>query len=183
MAEPDDGLMEQGFHSLYACNGAAGDEWMMVLSPEGDTHRLIGLCREGPRLRGQVRQVAGRLGAIIAALPTQRHTIALGRYRLACLGAASRLHFDGDDLDPDALPEPLTRDQGWSLRVGPPVELAQRRHLPADLRARLRGRGEVAPDRPHPLDYVGVRLTLTPIGLMLANRPLSLPRAVPLRSR
>jgi hypothetical protein len=183
MAEPESGLMERGFYSLYACDGEGVDDMMMILSPEGDTHRLIGLCRDGGRMRGQVRQVAGRLGAIIAALPPAHRPVALGRYRLGCLGSVSRLHFDGDDDGGDILAAPLTREQGWSLRVGPPAELAQRRHLPAELRARLRAQEEVAPDRPHPLDYVGVRLTLAPIGMVVTSRPLPLPRAAPLRGR
>ena len=169
MADPDSGLLEQGFFSLYASDGPGAGGLLLVLSPEGDTHRLISLEHDGRRLRGQVRVVAGRMAAIQAALPKRTRTVALGRYRLERLGTWSRIDFTSEELGHDLTPNALINGEGWSLRVAPPVELAQRRGLPIELRARWRGQDEVPLDRPHALDYVGVRLSLARAGMALTE--------------
>lgn len=162
MADLEAGLMEQGHFSLYASDGPRLGGLHLVLSPEGDTHRLIGLDGDGRRLRGQVLLVAGRLAAVQAVLPQGSHAVAHGRYRLDGLGGRSRIDFSGEELTADLGATPLTGTEGWALRVAPPAELAQRRALPAELRARWRGQDAVALDRPHALDYAGVRLDLVP---------------------
>lgn len=160
MAEPEARLLEQGFFSLYVSDGPG--ILHLVLSPEGDTHRLIALQRDGNCLRGRVMAVAGRFANVRAALPRASRTVAAGRYRLERLERLSRLDFIGEEMAPDLAPIPLTGGEGWSVRVCPPPGSLERRSLPAHLLARFDGVQDAALEQPDALDYVGMRLSLVP---------------------
>lgn len=177
-------VLERGCFYVYRRGPA-----FVVLSPEGDTHRLIRLMPEPGGLSGSVVAVAGRPAHVLNLLPAAAGAPAgpllAGEYRLLRRPPATALAlaFDerpGEPSGPWARPEDGAAVFDLSVRHpracaanGCPV-------LPPHLARRLIGRAAVPADPPDFLDYRGVQLQLVPQRL----RPgLPLAAAAPLRLR
>lgn len=162
-------ILEGGSFQLFRRGSMPG--WMfLILSPEGDSHRLIRLAPKQKRgdTVGTVAAVAGRpanllIGLRAAAAALAAGPVAAGDYRLT----RRLLLGEVDTLLRLATPEGDAAavrmlDDGAGCRIGVccpnPGTLPA---LPTELRARFEGRAIIAADPPHYLDYVGMRLNLT----------------------
>lgn len=168
MAETAAEILERGSFYLHIRGGAH-----LVLSPEGDSHRLIRLGAEpGGGLCGTIVAVTARPSTLLRALPASAVGEAMpavaGEYRLKRNGAGTELAFTPSDRfsRTAGLGDPLRPLPGrglWRIAVRHPRASAGGCPvLPPPLARRLTGRAMVPADPPDFLDYPGVQLLITP---------------------
>jgi hypothetical protein len=179
MAEAAAVILDQGSFHLYI-RGAAH----LVLSPEGDSHRLIRLSLEpGGGLCGAIIAVTGRPATLLQRLPPcdgkAQAPVLAGEYRLRRTAAGTEFAFTPSERFGGPEPREHLRLFGtgtvWRTSVRHPRALPGGcAVLPPPLARRLQGRAMVPADPPDFLDYPGVQLLMTPASAQTAARPVAL---------